>query len=119
MNQPNNPDNSVSYIAEKPTVAFKKAILRTTGEVVYVRPTTRTIQHRMNIYEDADGRDIAMSMLSFAPEVDWEQRRYEASVTAMQGLIASRLWNATDVAKEAVKYADALIEELRKTQSKE
>lgn len=44
----------------------------------------------------------------------WEQRRYEIAKTAMQGIITHIIWHATDVAKEAVKYADALIEELKK-----
>lgn len=65
--------------------------------------------------------DHSVSNMAERPrlDLDHERMRFKAATSAMQGLIASRLWNATDVAKEAVKYADALIEVLRKTQSKE
>lgn len=65
--------------------------------------------------------DYSVSYIAYAPKIDldYERMRFKAATAAMQGLIASRLWNATDVAKESVKYADALIEVLRKTQSKE
>lgn len=96
---------------------YKKATLRTTGETVYVRPTTRSIQSRVNIYEEADGREIVGNMLVFAPEVDWGQRRYEIATAAMQALIgvSNGGWSPEyRNAEQAVKYADALIEELKR-----
>lgn len=92
MNQSNNPEFSVSYIADKPEE--RKA---SWGESFNGNLSK---QARFNVF--------------------WEQRRYEASVAAMQGLIAGGYqWKADTVATQSVKYADALIEELRKTQSGE
>lgn len=59
--------------------------------------------------------------------IDWEQRRYEIAKEAMGALISSPSYQfcevnnyyevyiepSEDVAKDAVKYADALIEELK------
>lgn len=49
-------------------------------------------------------------------EVLWEQRRYEIATAAMQGMIAyGYQWEADAIAKQAVKYADALIDELKRS----
>jgi hypothetical protein len=56
-------------------------------------------------------------------ETDWEARRWQAAVAAMQGLITLNAENlrgnldipvTTSVAEYAVEYADALIAELKK-----
>jgi len=47
--------------------------------------------------------------------IDWEQRRYEIAKDAIVGLLMN--WGAQEpasLAPSAVKYADALIEELKK-----
>lgn len=97
--QPNNPDYSASYIADAP----KRGM---------------TIAERLeNAQKEAlDAYSLAhkQAYVQF-----WEQRRYEASVAAMRALISGTSWERPDIVREAVKYADALIEELRKTQSGE
>lgn len=52
--------------------------------------------------------------LGFYQGVVWERRRYEIAKDAMQGFISCKYdWDAKYTAKEAVKYADALINELK------
>lgn len=99
MNRPNNPDHSVSNIADEPesVMAIKERIENARKEA-------------MDAYSLAQKQANAQF---------WGQRRFKAATAAMQGIITHRIWHATDVAKEAVKYADALIEELKKTQSGE
>lgn len=46
--------------------------------------------------------------------VDWEQRKYEIAKDVMTGfVIESTFWSVKQIADEAVKYADALIERLK------
>ena len=54
-------------------------------------------------------------------EIDWEQRRYEIAKAALIGQLASPIIDGIDpnppmsqVARRAVKFADTLIEELKK-----
>lgn len=62
-------------------------------------------------------------------QTNWEQVRIQAAIAAMQGILANRyadgyytcgyctkpnLISDTETARHAVKYADALIEELKK-----
>ena len=45
--------------------------------------------------------------------IDWEQRKYEIAKDVMTGfVIESTFWSVKQIADEAVKYADALIERL-------
>ena len=46
--------------------------------------------------------------------IDWEQRRYELAKAAMQGMLAEYAADYELVARHAVRYADALINELKK-----
>lgn len=53
--------------------------------------------------------------------IDWEQRRYEIAKEALNGLIAAPVVEGVDpippmatIARDAVKIADCLIEELKK-----
>jgi hypothetical protein len=48
--------------------------------------------------------------------IDWEQRRYEIAKAAMAGIVGSdhENYEREYVAKAAVGFADALIEELKK-----
>lgn len=49
--------------------------------------------------------------------LDWEQRRYEAARSAMQGLLANstiRVCSYEDIANMAIKYADALVKGLKR-----
>lgn len=61
--------------------------------------------------------DYSVSYIAEKPKLDFdrERMRFAAATAAMQGLIANGYqWETEDIAKQAVKYADALIEELRK-----
>lgn len=94
-----------------------KAKVIETGEIVDVRPNGEIMIHnRCTKYVTKDGRVFFSSELNL-PAIDWEQRRYEiakdlmaASFTQpMDGVsIASYIHNC-------VLWADALIEELKKT----
>lgn len=93
MNQSNNPDYSVSNIADAPESGL-------------------TIKERLK-----NAQKEAMDAYSLAHRQTyaqfWEQRRYEIAKEAMLGLITSTSWPAHTVAKSAVEYADALIGELK------
>lgn len=95
---------------------FKKAIVKDTGETVLVR----------------EGRKFPMCALEYEKEIDWEQRRYEIAKEMLcaiyldegsekrntgSGLLEYQSLNGC--AKEAIRYADALIEELKKTSNNE
>lgn len=47
-------------------------------------------------------------------EIDWEQRRYEIAKDAMASLISDPNIGDCEIPSEAVRYADALIKELKK-----
>ena len=47
-------------------------------------------------------------------QIDWEQRRYEIAKDAMTTLISSPILSDAEIPQVAVKFADALIEELKK-----
>lgn len=52
-----------------------------------------------------------------AKEIDWEQRRWELVKAILQALYANEKWNDTqfrEVAKIAIKQADAVLAEYRK-----
>ncbi len=51
---------------------------------------------------------------SYNKQIDWEQRRYEIAKDAMTTLISSPILSDAEIPQVAVKYADALIEELKK-----
>lgn len=79
----------------------------------------------LNVFEDL--RNLFEEISERKEIIDWEQRRYEIAKDAMGAFIASpdyQLWVDNNyyesqhtapnfVAEEAVKYADALIEELK------
>lgn len=48
--------------------------------------------------------------------INWEQRRYEIARSAMVGLMAGHnaIYEAKKLASVAMKYTDALIEELKR-----
>lgn len=53
------------------------------------------------------------------PKIDWEQRRYEIAKNMMAAFMTApgdwATWNSLeDLAKQCVKYADGLINELKK-----
>lgn len=73
----------------------------------------------MTIEERSTARaiqDIAKEMKK-TPKIDWEQRRYEIAKDAMSAIIIGgykSYWDKDeDVARYAVRYADALIAKLK------
>jgi hypothetical protein len=93
-----------------------KARIKSTGEIVEVE----------DLYDDGtalvNGRYFKVSELDFFDNfetIDWEQRRYEIAKSMMAAFLSN---SCSDVymntyenqAQEAVKYADMLIDELKK-----
>lgn len=80
------------------------------------------------IYRDTDGNKYHYKELEFIERphenIDWEHRRYEIARTILPSFIGKQRYNKysesyveyteNEVACLAIKYADALIEELKK-----
>lgn len=94
-----------------------KARLKTNGEIVEVE----------DLYDDGTAlvkdRYFKVSELDFEDfeTIDWEQRRYEIAKAAMQGILCAPIVEGVDpnptpweLARAAVRNADALIKELKK-----
>lgn len=47
-------------------------------------------------------------------EIDWEQRRYEIAKDVLSTLVSDPIIADCEIPSEAVRYADALIKELKK-----
>lgn len=92
-----------------------KAKVKLTGEIVNVEPDGST-KLDCPAYITDSGRRFHAFSLEFEKEVDWEQVRIQAAIAAMQGILANerRIGNSIDTAHYSIKYADALIEELKK-----
>lgn len=58
-------------------VYYKKAYVKSTGEVVAVTPCDETMHCTTQCFKTRDGRIIPQPALQFALEINWEQRRYE------------------------------------------
>ncbi len=93
-----------------------KARIKATGEIVEVE----------DLYDDGtalvNGRYFKVSELDFFDNfetIDWEQRRYEIAKSMMAAFLSNSCSNVymntyENQAQEAVKYADMLIDELKK-----
>lgn len=93
-----------------------KARIKSTGEIVEVE----------DLYDDGtalvNGRYFKVSELDFFDNfetIDWEQRRYEIAKSMMAAFLSNSCANVymntyENQAQEAVKYADMLIDELKK-----
>lgn len=93
-----------------------KARIKSTGEIVEVE----------DLYDDGtalvNGRYFKVSELDFFDNfetIDWEQRRYEIAKSMMAAFLSNSCSNVymntyENQAQEAVKYADTLIDELKK-----
>lgn len=91
------------------------------GDLIEVKKVSETE------YADKDGNTYDKNELVLLEEmetepIDWEQRRYEIAKAAMVGVLAMPTTEGVnpnptmaDVCKLSVKFADALIEELKKT----
>lgn len=95
-----------------------KAKVIETGEIVDVRPNgEKTVQHRCTEYVTKDGRELLSLELNILPAIDWEQRRYEIAKDLMAASFYQPMDGATiaTYVHNCVQWADALIEELKKT----
>ena len=93
-----------------------KARIKETGGIVEVE----------DLYDDGtalvNGRYFKVSELDFFDNfetIDWEQRRYEIAKSMMAAFLSNSCSNVymntyENQAQEAVKYADTLIDELKK-----
>jgi len=110
-------------------IVFKKARIKLTGEVVEVVPYDELVKCDIPAYKTPDGRIIPQPFLQFDTEIDWEQRRYELTKAALQGLLTNTMWmqfilNPNESADEcmarlirelpqkAISIADSTISEL-------
>ena len=100
-----------------------KAKIKETGKVVEVTINNCAMPVQGTgaraVYKGDDGGTYFDTELDFIHVyTDWHQVRIQAAIAAMQAMI-SRLnlpyGEVDDCACDAVKYADALIEELKKT----
>lgn len=109
-----------------------KARIKETGEIVQVvscMKDTNLVEYIENS-PSAEHYIISLDDVELIPGekiINWEQRRYEIAKEAMGALISSPSYQfcevdnyyevyiepSEDVAKKAVEYADALIEELK------
>lgn len=93
-----------------------KARIKETGEIVEVEGLFDVGTALVN------GRYFKVSELDFLDNfetIDWEQRRYEIAKSMMAAFLSNSCSNVymntyENQAQEAVKYADVLIEELKK-----
>ena len=104
-----------------------KARIKVTGEVVDVKPSG-SMRISCGAYLTEDGRMLPGTALEFEKAIDWEQRRYEIAKEMLHAIYlddgnAERQDNSKlgfeykslqGSAKEAVRFADALIAELKK-----
>ena len=52
--------------------------------------------------------------MTMKAEIDWEQRRYEIAKDVLSTLVSDPIIADCEIPSEAVRYADALIKELKK-----
>lgn len=97
-----------------------KAKVISTGEIVELNDEVSFIDYARGIHKDKDGKEYRYNELEFIEEndekpIDWERCRYEiAKEVFLYRLKSSPLTNYKDDAKDAVIFADALINELKK-----
>lgn len=98
-----------------------KAKVRGTGEIIDVKPrgTSTTIHMSCSEFVSRDGRVFPSVYLDIISDIDWEQRRYEIAKDMLAAFMSNSNSNAFggskgNQARDAVEYADALIDELKK-----
>lgn len=95
-----------------------KAKYKTTGEIIEVEPAG-SLNCPVSVYQTKNGRKFPMYALEFEKDIDWEQRRYEVAKDMMAAFLSNSCsdiytGNPDEHAKWAVRFADALITELKK-----
>ena len=81
-----------------------KARIKATGQIFELCPY---------VY-DIDGNDFHLEEIELLDNPNWQHYRIQAAIAAMQAFIGVPQTPFGHIAKEAVKIADALIEELKK-----
>lgn len=102
-----------------------KAKVKATGKVIILNENVSLIEYARGMYRDTEGNKYHCKELEFIKEkvekpIDWEQRRYEIAKVMLSAVFESKdsygyRITLKEAATEAVSYADALIEELKKT----
>lgn len=90
------------YFNDKPV---KEISLRN----IYPQMTGTFEPYQELVLSDKEGGN---TMINREDNIDWEQRRYEIAKEAVNGLLAAPV--VDEIARNAVKIADYLIEELKK-----
>lgn len=89
-----------------------KARIKKTDEIIEVT------RNKYGLYVDENCVGYSLNDLDFGNEEDehWQDVRERAAIAAMQGIITNNRYNGStnQVAETAVRYADALIAELKK-----
>lgn len=103
-----------------------KARVKSTGVLIDVIPkiNTNALHSGDNLYvcDNMVFRECELDFLNLGNSaIDWEQRRYEIAKAAMQGILCAPIVEGIDpnptpweLARVAVRNADALIKELKK-----
>ncbi|MFK2517144.1 hypothetical protein ACIXSV_21785 [Bacteroides fragilis] len=103
-----------------------KARVKSTGVLIDVIPkiNTNALHSGDNLYvcDNMVFRECELDFLNIGNSaIDWEQRRYEIAKSAMQGILCAPIVEGVDpnltpwdLARMAVRNADALIKELKK-----
>ena len=112
----------VSDMMRKPNDSeYKKARIKQTGEVVEVRPLGFHAKCNIPMFRTKDCREVPQYALQFEPEIDWEQRTFEAALAALTGILSNRAITdcyedgiITSAAHDAAIAARTLIAELQK-----
>ena len=106
-----------------------KAKVKETGQIIEIKDNCSIIDYARGIYtEKLSGRRFHDYELEFIykenKNIDWELRRYEIARTVLHSFIGKKYYDwrsenyveytEKEVACLAVRYTDALIEELKK-----
>lgn len=102
-----------------------KARIRKTGEIIDFLGSS--IEYGTCTWIDSkgdfnQGPSPGIEILEAGKPIDWEQRRYEIARSMMAAFMSNSCSNVygetvEQQAKDAVKYADALIEELKRQEN--
>jgi len=89
-----------------------KARIKATGKEILVEPYG---DEYAQIFPDGDFKVYTKQELAFPNEIDWEQVRIQAAIEFAAQILGNLGGAPTSVAKDAVDYADALVEELKRS----
>ena len=89
-----------------------QARIKATGKEILVEPYG---DEYAQIFPDGDFKVYTKQELAFPNEIDWEQVRIQAAIEFAAQILGNLGGAPTSVAKDAVDYADALVEELKRS----